>query len=108
MVIDYGILQFAAPPCTGEDWFIRAMESAGFGTVETRHVHEEFIRYSCFPMPLSVSLVCHPCMWLARAYCTVTISHADDPATHALRLQLLSLNKSSFDAFVVSWLTKMP
>ncbi len=66
-MIDYGIFNFSAAPGTGVDWFMKATQQAGLGpgfrhraTVPFHAEHDHKL--------LRVTLVRHPCDWLADCY----------------------------------------
>lgn len=65
MAIDYGKFVFASPPRTGGTWFIKAASEAGLGRAFKKDLH---IPASKEEKKLKVSLVRHPCDWLASYY----------------------------------------
>ena len=101
-MINYGSFQFACPPRTGTMWFIGAAQLSGFGAAFKPAAH--------MPFPpergkvLRVSLVRHPCNWLASCYSaicerTLTTNHLS---------AFTRLDISSFDCFVNQYLENIP
>ncbi len=57
---------FACPPGTGASWFVKACQLAGLGPGFTHRAYTRFPEGSS--NVLKVSLVRHPCDWLAHRY----------------------------------------
>lgn len=73
-VIDYLQFQFAAPPGSGVDWFVQAAHAIGFGD------HDIWEAYKPFPDHHSnfrLSIVRHPCDWLANT-CNACVEDSVD------------------------------
>ena len=43
-MIDYVVFEFSAPPRTGTEWFIKAVQLAGLGPAFKRHAHAPFAK----------------------------------------------------------------
>lgn len=102
-MIDYGKFQFACPSRTGTVWFLEAARLAGFGLATTKTQ-----AHTLFPSKrecgFRVTLVRHPCDWLASYF-------------EAIRQKMLDvdclvswgqLDHTSFDGFIRSYLNEMP
>lgn len=66
-MIDYGLFKFACPVYTGGRWFVRACGLAGLG----EQVGKPFAEREGFAEPWRVTLVRHPCDWLAIFYAEI-------------------------------------
>ena len=69
MAIDYGYFHFAAPRLCGSVWFVQAAEAVGLGRADPRKAGELFDGEAG---GLRVSLVRHPCDFLATAFFKIT------------------------------------
>ncbi len=76
MAIDFDCFQFACPPRVGTSWFLKAAQLSGFGSAHKDHAHAPFHdgrRADQF----RVTLVRHPCDWLASCYVAIRDRDAD-------------------------------
>lgn len=108
MPVEYPFFSFAAPPETGHAWFVEACRSAGLGRGS---VEDALVPFSSERGgdELRVSLVRHPCSWLASTYRALQRMNEEHPrAVHFLGTSFVGLDKSSFDAFVRSYLNTFP
>lgn len=102
MSINYGKFIFAAAPRTGTTWWLKSAAIAGLGNGSKSHVHQPaFDRHS---NTLSVTLVRHPCDWLASYYVAI---HRGCSGVLAVD-KFMPLSDKSFDCFVEDYLTIMP
>jgi len=101
-MIDYGEFQFACPPRTGSLWFIEAckLTGLGYGTIEEAHELFPSNRNGC---SIRVSLVRHPCDWLASCFSTISAGNGK-----GYLAQFYALDRASFDSFVRSYLLTFP
>ena len=101
-MIRYGSFDFACPPRTGTYWFIRAVQLAGFGPGFKDRAHAEFgPRRNGV---LRVSLVRHPCDWLASCYAPIK---RKEPDANQLG-RFVTLPSDSFHSFVSGYIEEMP
>ena len=98
-MIDYGNFVFAAPPRTGSTWFIKAAAEAGLGKGFKAHVHSKAPKDNT---GLVVSLVRHPCPWLASYYHVLQGGHTGVPEVDVL--ETLARACPTFDGFVRGYL----
>jgi hypothetical protein len=98
-MIDYGSFQFASAPLTGEAWFIRAAQLAGFGPGFLHHANGPFPREPS--KVLRVSLVRHPCDLLGDLWAT------GYDGNHLGKLGCLPRG-GTFDRFIDRYLQEMP
>lgn len=102
-MIDYTLFQFSCPPRTGTAWFIQAAQLAGLGPGFKRNAHAPFPAERKREV-LRVSLVRHPCEWLASCYAALQEGGPD--VGHLGRFA--RLNGASFDDYVRSYLREVP
>jgi len=97
-MIDYKLLQFAAPPFVGADWFVRALQLAGLGPGFVARAYEPFSEGGRIDT-VRVSLVRHPLNWLWLVYDSVK-----DEGSARISSFHVNVNGKSFEEFVESYL----
>ena len=70
MAIDYDYFVFACPPRVGTGWFLKAAQLSGFGSAHKDHAHAPF-NDGRKADQFRVTLVRHPCDWLASCYAAI-------------------------------------
>jgi len=100
-MIDYGKYSFAAPPCTGEDWFITASQLAGYGPGFRHHAHEPWTGSD--REQLRVSIVRRPVDFLKVVY-----SRLENAGISNGILFFAALHSDSFEEFAADYVEKMP
>ena len=104
-MINYQLFHFAAPPRTGVSWVIKAAQLIGLGPAFAHQAHMPFPpKERNGPDSYRVSLVRHPCTWLASCYSA--IRYGDLTTNHVAAYTRLDLG--TFDQFVRSYLVTMP
>jgi len=103
MSIRYSLFEFATLPGTGASWFVQACQYAGFGPSFLNYAHIPFSE-SVHSSKLRVSLVRHPCSWLAHCFVAkksnlVPLKYMGGFADSPL---------DNFDSFVEDYLNRMP
>jgi hypothetical protein len=68
VLIDYGRIKFAAPPFVGAEWFVRAMQLAGFGPGFSNKAYGLFKENGRSTEELRVTLVRNPLDWIEATY----------------------------------------
>ncbi len=101
-MIRYPIFDFAAPPRTGVSWFLAAAQLAGLGPGFRHGAHVPFS--GSVRRGFRVSLVRHPCDWLASCY---AVRASRGPSSNGMAFANC-LDLGSFDEFVRSYLRKRP
>jgi len=100
-MIDYGKYSFAAPPCTGEDWFITASQLAGYGPGFRHHAHEPWVGSN--REQLRVSIIRRPVEFLRTVYSRLKNAKLSNGIVF-----FASLEDSSFEEFASDYIEKMP
>ncbi len=94
---------FAACPRTGSTWFIKAAAIAGLGEAFKAKLHDPFPARAQRLASLRVSLVRHPCDWLASYWASI------HPGRVGVReVDALPVAMASFDSFIKAYLRSMP
>jgi hypothetical protein len=100
-MIDLQLFQFSTAPRTGTAWLLKAASLAGLGDHSEDKAHQP---HATGPSQLlRVSLVRHPCDWLASYYSGVHRRSTNSPAD-----SFMQCDNSSFESFVRSYLRTMP
>lgn len=102
-MIDYGSFIFAAAPKTGTTWFLKVAEKSGLARGSKSHVHTkapEDVK------KMSVSLVRHPCDWLASYY--YTLKGGATGVLEADALVDIARGNYEFEDFVHEYLKEFP
>jgi len=104
MSVELPFFHFAAPPRTGCNHFLSACHKAGLGEFGREDALRHFPREND-GKKLRVSLVRHPCWWLASVWTGLNEPGLESNTdVHFVRTSFVGLDKSSFDAFVLSYL----
>ena len=103
-MVDYTLFHFAAPPRTGVRWFLKAAQLIGLGPGFPHQAHMPFGPRGDNGRVLRVSMVRHPCTWLASCYSTII---RDGLQTNHVG-KFAGLDLTSFDAFLQSYLRTIP
>ena len=108
MSVEFPFFHFAAPPSTGCHHFLGACRTAGLGRTDVEDALRLFPREND-GRHLRVSLIRHPCWWLASVYSALSkIESESNSDVHYVSMAFVGLDKSSFDAFVQSYLQSSP
>lgn len=111
-MIDYTLFCFSTPPMTGSTWFVKAAQLAGLGWHKPAEAVVPFHSRCQCPLKCGVnkprvSLVRHPCDWLALCYMQLktdsrNYSNGDSP------IPFDSWPVRTFSAFVRAYLEERP
>lgn len=96
------LFQFATAPRTGSTWFLKACHAAGLGELSKSRVH---IPPAANHKGFVVTLVRHPCDWLAAYYAAIFPGSVGVPQIDALR-QLQTYEDRGFDHFIYTILDR--
>lgn len=102
-MIDYGKFQFAAPVCTDSFWIMQVVHFLGIHPLPGPPGSEDLPFKKDDRDRLKVSIVRHPCTWLAALY-ACSWPWASQYASG----ELANLAICSFDEFVRKYLAKSP
>ncbi len=102
-MIDYDFFQFACPPRTGTAWFLKATQLSGLGLGFRQQAHIPFLGKRR-PDTFRITLVRHPCDWLASCYSVIQRNEVDVDQLDNFR----KFNHNSFDDFVLYYLRSNP
>ena len=101
MISYFPHFEFASAPRTGTAWFVQAAALAGLGERTRGNVH---LPHEDGRETLTVSVVRHPCDWLASYYTALKVGHVGVPCVDVFR----QLQACSFDAFIEEYLETLP
>jgi len=108
MSVEYPFFSFAAPPGTWSNHFLEAFRLAGLGKADKEDALRHFSKVNNGKI-LRVSSIRHPCWWLAGVYSALSKQNSRTNADiHFIGTSFVGLDKSSFDAFIQSYLQMYP
>ncbi len=98
-MIDYKLFEFAAPPCTRVDWYLKACQLVGLGPGFSYHASEAWDHGDKRKL-IRLTLVRNPIDWLVEFYHTIR----EGKKINGTFKQLSTLDFSTIDRFFNSYL----
>ena len=102
-MINYKLLEFAAPPCTKENWYVKSFQLLGLGPGTVSNAHSAWDHGDKHRL-LRLTLVRNPIDWLVAFYQAVRTGKSKE--LNGTFGPLATLNFSSIDGFFDSYLHK--